>query len=101
MGQSMCSILEYQTLVDINVVTDNIDLPKRYLFRIIIIFFFRENEIEIIFPSNCNKKFFFFPRETNYVDMVRPMDQSFTTSPCDKRYQNGLKIKKCNLERQK
>ena len=31
MGQSMCSILEYQTLIDINVVTDDIDLPKRYI----------------------------------------------------------------------
>ena len=47
MGQSMCSILEYQTLIDINVVTDDIDLPKRY----IQLYFFRE--IEVFFLINC------------------------------------------------
>ena len=48
MGQSMCSILEYQTLIDINVVSDDIDLPKRY----IQLFFFRE--IKVFFLINCN-----------------------------------------------
>ena len=49
MGQSMCSILEYQTLIDINVVTDDIDLPKRY---IQLFFFFVKSKF--FFLINCN-----------------------------------------------
>ena len=51
LGSSMCSMLEYNALLDIKIVTDNIQIPSK----------------------------------TNYVDMTTPMDNAFSTSPCDKR----------------